>query len=165
MKSLSVSHSKDPLFSIKGMQLTAWRLGELTSLAFEGPEGNALMPFKAATDFRGLQQLRVLRGIRLPFDCVETLARGLPQLRFLEVAPGGDWGVTAAVFPSLSYLRVAGDNADGFCWASDLASMFPTLCYLVAQFVGNYGMPGGLPDYHVPIGWLDRPAVPAAADE
>lgn len=156
LKSLTVSYEHDALISGKGMRMIAGRMGQLTSLVFESAFGHACVPFDADVDGLRLQQCCVLRGVSLPFGCVEMLAAGLPQLRVLEVAAVGSWGVTSAVFRSVSYLKLTGASPAGFCSAFALSSVFPSLQHLVAQFTesDSYDTQLGVPDYHVPLAGL-----------
>lgn len=153
LKSLTIGY-RGCSCTTKTMHMIAGRMGQLTQLQCTKPTGCGRLPFDVATDIGRLQQLRVLRGVMLPFDCVETLARGLPQLRVSEASPTGIWGVTLAVFQSLSYLRVRGTNASGFRRLPDLSNMLSSLQQLVVDMTSTNAQPGGLPDYHVPLAGL-----------
>lgn len=154
LKSLKVTYEHDDPISKKGMHMVADRMGQLTSLVFLwGYCGDACVPLDTAVTVGRLQQLHVLRGIKLPFDCVEMLAAGLPQLRVLEIAPDGDWGLTSAVFRSVSYLKLTNGGSAGFCRARALGSVFPSLQHLIVLF-DLVGDTHDVVEHHVPLAGL-----------
>lgn len=154
LKSLTVSYVGNYRISGKGMHMVAARLVQLTSLDFERACADVYVPMDAAVDIGRLQQLRVLRGISLPFGCVEMLAAGLPQLRVLEIAPDGDWGVTSAVFRSVLHLKLTGGGSAGFCKAPALGRLFPSLQHLIVFFDQFRENCRDVVGHHVPLARL-----------
>lgn len=81
-------------------RLTSLQAADVTSYSrLPSDFGSLLLPWL---------QMRELRGVELPFDFVEQLAAGLPNLQLLKATATGRWGPTRAVIPHLKQLTLEG---------------------------------------------------------